>query len=76
MTITGASGIVHTGTTNDAGQYTVRSVPVGTYTARFELDRFKTLVREEVTLQVSQTLRLDAQLEVGDRRPSTESNAM
>jgi hypothetical protein len=32
---------------------------------KFELAGFKTNVRENVTLQVSQTLRLDAQLSVG-----------
>ena len=38
---------------------------MGTYTVKFELAGFKTNVRENVTLQVSQTLRLDAQLSVG-----------
>jgi hypothetical protein len=65
VTVTGGSGVVYTAVTNEAGQYTVPSVPVGTYAARFEIDGFKTLVREEVRLQVSQTLRLDAELEVG-----------
>lgn len=65
VTITGASGVVQTAVTNEAGQYTVPSLPVGTYTVKFELAGFKTHVRENVTLQVSQTLRLDAQLAVG-----------
>jgi len=65
VTITGESGLVLTASTNAAGQYTVPSVPVGTYTVKFEMTGFKTQVRENLTLQVSQTLRLDAELEVG-----------
>lgn len=65
VSITGENGIVQTASTNEAGQYTVPSVPVGTYSVKFEVTGFKAHVREKVTLQVSQTLRLDAQLEVG-----------
>ena len=41
------------------------SLPVGIYTAKFEITGFKTLVRDQLTLEVSQTLRLDAELQVG-----------
>jgi Carboxypeptidase regulatory-like domain/TonB dependent receptor-like, beta-barrel len=65
VTVTGESGLAFTTHTNAAGQYTVPSLPVGTYTAKFEIAGFKTLVRDKLTLQVSQTLRLDAELQVG-----------
>jgi hypothetical protein len=65
VTVTGESGLTFTTTTNMAGQYTVPSLPVGTYAAKFELEGFKTFVRDKLTLQVSQTLRLDAELAVG-----------
>jgi hypothetical protein len=65
VTVTGESGIVQTVVTNEAGQYTVPSVPVGTYAVKFEIVGFKKYVREKLTLEVSQTLRVDAQLEVG-----------
>jgi hypothetical protein len=65
ITITGDSGVVQTAVTNQAGEYTVPSVPVGTYDVKFEMTGFKTHVREKLTLQVSQTLRVDAELEVG-----------
>jgi hypothetical protein len=65
VTISGESGIVQTAVTNGAGQYTIPSLPVGTYTVKFELTGFKTYVRENVKLEVSQTLRLDTQLSVG-----------
>jgi Carboxypeptidase regulatory-like domain/TonB dependent receptor-like, beta-barrel len=63
--ITGDSGVVLTALTNQAGEYTVPSVPVGTYSVKFEMTGFKTHMREKLTLQVSQTLRVDAELEVG-----------
>jgi len=65
VTITDESGLAHTALTNAAGQYTVPSLPVGTYTAKFEIQGFKTFVRDKLTVQVAQTLRLDAELEVG-----------
>jgi hypothetical protein len=65
VTVTGESGLTFTGHTNTAGQYTVPSLPVGTYAAKFEIEGFKTFVRDKLTLQVSQTLRLDAELPVG-----------
>jgi len=65
VTITDESGLTVTAQTNTAGHYTVPSLPVGTYDAKFELAGFKTVVRQKLTLQVSQTLRLDAALEVG-----------
>ena len=65
VTITDESGLAHTALTNGAGQYTVPSLPVGTYTAKFEIQGFKTFVRDKLTVQVAQTLRLDAELQVG-----------
>jgi Carboxypeptidase regulatory-like domain len=65
ITISGESGIVQTASTNQAGEYTVPSLPVGTYDVKFEITGFKTHRREKLTLQVSQTLRLDAELQVG-----------
>lgn len=65
VTVTDESGLTFTAHTNTAGQYTVPSLPVGTYAAKFESEGFKTLVRDKLTLQVSQTLRLDAELPVG-----------
>jgi hypothetical protein len=66
VTIAGESGLSQTAVTGEAGQYTVPSLPVGTYSAKFEIQGFKTSVRSGLTLQVAQTLRLDAQLEVGN----------
>ena len=43
VTVTGESGLTQTAATNGSGQYTVPSLPVGTYTAKFEIQGFKTL---------------------------------
>jgi hypothetical protein len=64
--ITGESGLTQTAVTGGSGQYTVPGLPVGTYSAKFEIQGFKTSVRNRLTLQVAQTLRLDTQLEVGE----------
>src|SRR5688500_14794392 len=66
VTISGESGLTQTAVTGGSGQYTVPSLPVGTYTAKFEIQGFKTSLRDRLTLQVAQTLRLDTQLEVGE----------
>src|ERR671919_1861811 len=65
VTITGESGLSQTAVTGESGQYTVPSLPVGTYAAKFEIQGFKTSVRDKLILQVAQTTRLDTQLEVG-----------
>lgn len=65
VTVTDESGLTFTAHTNMEGQYTVPSLPVGTYAAKFALEGFKTFVRDKLTLEVSQTLRLDAELSVG-----------
>src|SRR5688572_16624463 len=66
VTLTGESGLTQIAVTGGSGQYTVPNLPVGTYSAKFEIQGFKTSVRSRLTLQVAQTLRLDTQLEVGE----------
>jgi len=50
---------------NEFGQYSVPNLPIGLYSAKVEANGFKTWRREGLTLGVSQTLRVDASLEVG-----------
>ncbi|MCI0622643.1 MAG: TonB-dependent receptor [Acidobacteria bacterium] len=54
--------------TNDVGQYHLPNLPIGTYSIKFEAPGFKVQQRENITLQISQVLRLDAQLEVGSEK--------
>lgn len=90
-TITDASGasvpgvtitIVNTDTnvqfptvSNEAGFYTVPSLPVGPYTVSAEKQGFKKEVRTGLTLQVDQHAVIDFRLDVGATAESIEVNA-
>ena len=67
ITMTGTNAVYPT-QTNDVGQYNVPNLPIGTYSIKFEAPGFKVQQRENITLQISQVLRLDAQLEVGSEK--------
>ena len=64
VTNTGTN-ITFTTQTSGEGQYNVPNLPIGTYSVKFEGQGFKALVRENLTLQISQVLEINAQLEVG-----------
>ena len=66
---TGASRAVETGA---SGDYTLLSVPVGTYTVTIEHANFKKNVHKGVTLELNQVLTLDAVLQVGARTEVVE----
>jgi len=53
--------------TNTGGEYTAAKVPIGDYVITAENEGFQKLVRSEITLAVGQTLRVDMQLQVGQR---------
>ena len=53
------------GTTNEAGNYVITSVPIGEYVISAALPGFKG-VQAKVTLQVAQTARVDFRMEVGN----------
>ncbi len=55
---------------NGVGQYRIPNLPIGDYRVTFEMQGFKTAVREEVKLNVTDVLRVDARMEVGQ---TTES---
>src|SRR5215475_7258188 len=60
----GTQNVVTT-TSNEFGQYGVPNLPIGLYSVKVEANGFKSWRREGLTLGVSQTLRVDASLEVG-----------
>lgn len=49
----------------ETGNYTLAQLPSGTYEMSVELPGFKKYVRQGITVQVAQTLRIDANLEIG-----------
>src|SRR5690349_19887478 len=51
--------------TTDTGNYTIPSLPVGTYTLSVEVLGFKKFVQKNIQVQVSITNRIDVTLEVG-----------
>src|SRR5262245_9680814 len=60
-----ATNIAFTGRTNEAGNYIITGIPIGTYVISAELQGFKG-AQSRVTLSAAQTARLDFKLEVGD----------
>lgn len=52
-------------TTNDSGTYTIRSLPPGIYNLNVDASGFKHYEARNTRLQVNETLRLDASLEIG-----------
>src|SRR5262245_32151520 len=51
--------------TNDAGNYVFPALVPGTYSVSAELPGFKKFLRDGITLQVNQTVRVDIELSVG-----------
>ncbi|MDQ2900495.1 MAG: carboxypeptidase regulatory-like domain-containing protein [Acidobacteriota bacterium] len=62
-------------TTNDAGDYSLPSVPPGAYNVRVERPGFKAAVTNGIEVQVQQTVRLDFTLEIGQVSESVEVQA-
>ena len=50
---------------NEAGHYTLSSLPNGKYTVSSELQGFKKVIRQNVEVEVNTTIRVDMALEVG-----------
>ncbi|MDQ3213969.1 MAG: TonB-dependent receptor [Acidobacteriota bacterium] len=67
-----ATNVDYTSVSNEAGNYTVTSVPVGTYVIKAELSRFKTAATKPVQMEAQQTVRLDFKLELGGLEETVE----
>ncbi len=59
-----ATNVAYTGLTNDAGNYIITAVPIGTYVITVEMQGFKG-VQSTVTLSAAQTARVDFKLQIG-----------
>ena len=59
------TGLVRTAVTDSAGEFTVPSIPTGTYSVSAELQGFKTVMVPSLRLGVDQRLRVNVKLEVG-----------
>jgi len=58
--------------TDKDGFYQVLSLPIGTYSTAVEITGFRKKVFEHQSLQINQSLRLDAKMEVGQQSESIE----
>src|SRR2546428_8704936 len=69
------TNVPYTAVSNDAGNYTITSVPVGTYVVKAELSGFKTPTTKPIKLEAKQIARLDFKLEVGSLEDRVEVTA-
>ena len=67
-----ATNVDYTAVSNDSGNYTVTSLPVGAYVIKAELARFKTAATKPVQVEAKQIVRLDFKLELGGVEETVE----
>src|SRR5262249_12280148 len=60
-----ATNVVYTAVSNEAGNYSMTSVPVGRYVLKAELAGFKTATTEPIQAEAKAIVRLDFTLELG-----------
>ncbi len=60
-----ATNVTYTAVSNQAGNYTVTSLPVGTYIVKAEVSSFKTAATKPIQLEAMQIARIDFKLELG-----------
>src|SRR6266699_3827264 len=70
-----ATNVAYTALSNAAGNYTITSVPVGTYVVKAELSGFKTATTKAIELEAKQIARLDFKMEVGALEDTVEVTA-
>src|SRR5579871_3172009 len=69
------TGALYPVATSSTGNYTIAQLPAGTYEVTVTVPGFKKLTRPGVIVQVAQTIRVDATLEVGSATESVTINA-
>jgi hypothetical protein len=74
VTNTDTSAVYKVGTTN-TGNYTLANLPVGTYELTVDAAGFKKFNRPGLVVQVSETIRVDASLQVGASTDTVTVNA-
>src|SRR5258706_4301633 len=70
-----ATNVPYTAVSNSAGNYSIQSVPVGTYVVKAELSGFKTATTKPFVLEAKQIARLDLKLELGSLEDKVEVTA-
>jgi hypothetical protein len=67
-----ATNVDYTAVSNHAGNYTIPSVPVGSYVVKSTLSGFKTAATKPITLEAKQIARLDFTLQLGALEDTVE----
>jgi outer membrane receptor protein involved in Fe transport len=70
-----ATNVPYTAVSNEAGNYTITSVPVGRYVVKSSLTGFKTTTTKVIELEAKQIARLDFKMEVGALEDTVEVTA-
>ena len=70
-----ATGVSRTVTTNRDGAYQVPQLDIGTYDLNIKASGFKTYAQKAITLTVSQTIRADASLQLGEANQTVTVSA-
>jgi hypothetical protein len=70
-----ATNVQYTGTSNQAGNYTITALPVGTYVVKASLANFKTSSTKPIVLEAKQIARLDFKMELGALEENVEVTA-
>ncbi|HEX2456158.1 MAG TPA: carboxypeptidase regulatory-like domain-containing protein, partial [Vicinamibacterales bacterium] len=67
-----ATNVGYTAVSNQAGNYTITTVPVGTYIVKAELTGFRTASTAAVEIEAKQIARLDFKMSVGEIKENVE----
>ena len=67
-----ATNVTYNAVSNEAGNYTIAALPIGTYVVKAELTGFRTLTRTPTTFEAQQIARLDFRMSVGQIQESVE----
>jgi hypothetical protein len=67
-----ATNVAYTAVSNEAGNYTITSLPVGTYVVKAELASFKTAATKPLQAEAMQVVRIDFKLELGSVEETVE----
>ena len=67
-----ATSVDYTAVSNEAGNYTVTALPLGTYVVRAEITGFKTAATRPIGLEANQIARIDFKLELGSLQETVE----
>jgi Carboxypeptidase regulatory-like domain/TonB dependent receptor len=75
VAVNGETGTKYETISTETGNYTLTQLPPGGYQVTVELPGFKKYVRQGITVQIAQTLRIDVALEVGAATDEVTVNA-